>query len=159
MNRNSSSKTGLFLMELIIAILFFSLAGAVCIQLFVRSHVISRDSVILNHCILQVQNTAETFYGCNGDLDQMAELLGGFTYTPQEEPILTIMFDEDFNNVTTERMLDTYQSSSDTTYLLHAVLTQEDELLVLDITMGEMNQEPVYSLSVSLFPDKEVSHE
>jgi hypothetical protein len=25
--------------------------------------------------------------------------------------------------------------------------------------MGEMNQEPVYSLSVSLFPDKEVSHE
>lgn len=73
---NNARKTGLFLMELIIAILFFSLAAAICIQLFVKSHMISERSIALNHSILLAQNTAETFYATNGDPEKMASLLG-----------------------------------------------------------------------------------
>lgn len=75
MNSNAR-KTGLFLMELIIAILFFSLAAAICIQLFVKSHMISERSIALNHSILLAQNTAEIFYATNGDPEKMASLLG-----------------------------------------------------------------------------------
>ena len=53
------SRSSLFLMELIIAILFFSLTGAVCIQLFVKAHLISRSTIELNHAIVQAQNLAE----------------------------------------------------------------------------------------------------
>lgn len=63
-------------MELIIAILFFSLAAAICIQLFVKSHMISERSIALNHSILLAQNTAEIFYATNGDPEKMASLLG-----------------------------------------------------------------------------------
>ena len=73
---NNARKTGLFLMELIIAILFFSLAAAICIQLFVKSHMISERSIALNHSILLAQNTAEIFYATNGDPEKLASLLG-----------------------------------------------------------------------------------
>lgn len=73
---NNARKTGLFLMELIIAILFFSLAAAICIQLFVKSHMISERSIALNHSILLTQNTAEIFYATNGNPEKMASLLG-----------------------------------------------------------------------------------
>lgn len=73
---NNARKTGLFLMELIIAILFFSLAAVICIQLFVKSHMISERSIALNHSILLAQNTAEIFYATNGDPEKMASLLG-----------------------------------------------------------------------------------
>ena len=73
---NNARKTGLFLMELIIAILFFSLAAAICIQLFVKSHMISERSIALNHSILLAQNTTEIFYATNGDPEKMASLLG-----------------------------------------------------------------------------------
>ena len=73
---NNARKTGLFLMELISAILFFSLAAALCIQLFVKSHMISERSIALNHSILLAQNTAEIFYATNGNPEKMASLLG-----------------------------------------------------------------------------------
>lgn len=38
------SKTGLFLMELIIGILFFSLASAICIQIFVKAETMNNES-------------------------------------------------------------------------------------------------------------------
>lgn len=39
------SKSGLFLMELIVAILFFSLASAICIQLFVKADAMNDESI------------------------------------------------------------------------------------------------------------------
>ena len=43
---------------MIIAILFFSLASAVCIQLFARSHLLSTQTVNQNHAVVQAQNLA-----------------------------------------------------------------------------------------------------
>ncbi|MEG2649608.1 MAG: hypothetical protein RSA63_01905, partial [Eubacterium sp.] len=40
-HRYPTSKNSLFLMELIIAIFFFVLASGVCIQIFVKAHVLS----------------------------------------------------------------------------------------------------------------------
>ena len=49
--RNQNSKSALFLMELIIAILFFAISSAVCVQLFVKAHLMSRDTTDLNHAV------------------------------------------------------------------------------------------------------------
>lgn len=64
-----ASKSGLFLMELIIVILFFSLASAVTVQLFVKSHLVSRNTVALTKSTMLVQNYAEVFRNSNGDFD------------------------------------------------------------------------------------------
>lgn len=39
------SQSGLFLLELIIAILFFSLSSAICIQIFVKAHLLNEQSI------------------------------------------------------------------------------------------------------------------
>lgn len=58
-----SSKISLFLMELIIAILFFALASAVCIQLFVKSHLLGNTTIRENHALLMCQNLSEIYLG------------------------------------------------------------------------------------------------
>ena len=48
MKRTPAKRSSLFLLELIIAILFFSLTSAVCVQFFARAHQISRQTQELN---------------------------------------------------------------------------------------------------------------
>ena len=55
-------KTSLFLIEMLISIFVFSIASAVCIQLFVKSHLLSQESIDLQQATLQAQNLAESFY-------------------------------------------------------------------------------------------------
>lgn len=58
-----SSKSSLFLMELIIAILFFALASAVCIQLFVKAHLLGETTTEENKALLMCQNFSEIYLG------------------------------------------------------------------------------------------------
>ena len=160
--RNNSSKTSLFLMELIIAILFFSLASAVCIQLFVRSHIISNKSVELNYGVLWAQNTAELFYGCNGNAEQMAALLiNSDVQNNGNKQVLTLYFDEDFHSLSSDQQL---KDSSDTAvYRLTADILKDSGLMICNIIVENLensqNIQPIYNLEVSLFPDKEASYE
>ena len=71
------SKSSLFLMELIIALLFFSLASTVCIRLFVNAHSLSAETVDQNYAVNYAQNMAEVFTGCDGDLQAMQKILSG----------------------------------------------------------------------------------
>ena len=64
----SHSKTSLFLMEIIIAIFFFSLASAICLRLFISAHNLSEKDKDLNNALLWSQNLSESFYGCDGNL-------------------------------------------------------------------------------------------
>ncbi len=87
---NKSSRSSLFLMELIMSILFFSLAAAVCVQLFVQSHTLSKSSVELNHAVVECESLAELIYGTNGDpsLDGLSVWNGD---------TITYSYDKDFN--------------------------------------------------------------
>ena len=67
---NNTSKSGLFLMELIMSIMFFSLASAVCVELFVRSHTLSKSSVELNHAVVECDSVAEFIQGAGGNIEQ-----------------------------------------------------------------------------------------
>lgn len=85
-------------MELIIAILFFSLSSAVCVQLFARSHLISRETVDQNNAITQAQNLAEIWYAAEGNLDSMLPLLEGGLRTGDGTGVFTA-YDRDWNFV------------------------------------------------------------
>lgn len=154
-------------MELIISILFFSLAGAVCVKLFVNSHIISKDSVELNHALEWSQNVAEVFYGCNGDIEEMAALfhsqnqnciLYDASNSPSGTPELHLLFDADFSPCVS------YQNSDMIFYFVSATIEQKDQLLYCNIKVCDNDpensehqaRELIYELSVSLFPQKEV---
>ncbi len=71
MNKRSKSKTSLFLMELIITILFFSVAGAVCVQFFVKAHTIGEKTRELNYAVAAAQGFAEVMRGTDGSMDSI----------------------------------------------------------------------------------------
>lgn len=55
-HNNTSS---LFLPELILAVLFFSVASALCIQIFTKAHLMSQDARDLNFAVNEVSSMAE----------------------------------------------------------------------------------------------------
>lgn len=80
----SSSKSGLFLIELIIAIVFFAVASAICIQLFVKAHLISTRSTDISTASIIAQNTAEQFKADSANITsgQMFDANGNKTDDP-----------------------------------------------------------------------------
>ena len=61
-------------MELIVAIMFFSLSAAVCVRLFASAHILSDDTKSLSYASIWTQNLAEAFEGKKGHLAGVAEL-------------------------------------------------------------------------------------
>ena len=96
MGGKRASKSELFLMELIFSILFFSIASAVCVTLFVHARLTSIESTQLTAATLQAQSAAETFKSVNADLDQVADLLNA---QQTSEGSLQILYDQNWNPV------------------------------------------------------------
>ena len=95
MKRTSNSRSSLFLIELIIAILFFSLVSAVCLKAFTRSHILTQNARDLNASLMQVESTAEllrtgeqadaqTFYSSSWKTCE--EKKAAYTITVKEDP-------------------------------------------------------------------------
>ncbi len=74
MSTQENSRTSLFLMELIIVILFFAIASAICLRLFVGAHLLSEKDKNLSHALVWSQNLSESFYGCRGRIFDIKEL-------------------------------------------------------------------------------------
>ena len=50
------SRSGIFLMEIIIAILFFSIVSAICLNIFVHTHNLSKSTAELNFAVREAAN-------------------------------------------------------------------------------------------------------
>ncbi len=120
-----SAKTSLFLMELIISILFFSLASATCIQLFVKSHLIDKRTMEQNHMIVWSQNLASLWQANEGDLSAVYEILSatdGFLSISDDKMTIYIYFNQDLKPC----------MENDMTYkiILHNLPLDKDSLLI-----------------------------
>lgn len=133
MNR---SKTSLFLMELIIAILFFSLACGVCIQLFFKAHQLSNKSENLSSSVLWCENVAELFYGCKGDVPEMIALLektDHFCILSKSEQEFVLEFDQNWEPVT--------GSATSAKYQVQCVITENGDHFTAVITAFDGSDE------------------
>lgn len=102
MNKAQHNKSSLFLMELIISILFFSVAGAVCVQLFVKGHLVSKKSTDINNSCLWTQNICEVFWGEKGNVHEIADFYSDNAVvleSDENDPdvgIIVLFFDDDW---------------------------------------------------------------
>lgn len=149
MQTKNSSKSGIFLMELILSILFFSIAAAVCVKLFVTAHRLSDQSVNLNHAVSMAESIAEAFYGCNGNAGELENLFPDAGM--DEQTMLTI------NN--TDQGLGAFVK-----------INASGELISCEIRIGTPQQitayqeqrtefDSVYELQLTLFPQEELMDE
>ena len=90
--RIKPTRSGLFTIELLISVGIFSLCAAVCVGLFVRAKVMSRDSAELSRAVAEARNAAECFKAAGGDLEETARLIGG----ELAGDALLVRYDEDF---------------------------------------------------------------
>lgn len=93
----TASGASLFLMELLIAILVFSLSAAICVQLFVRAHTLSEESRATQNAVLWSGSVSSCFQAAGGSLEDTAVLLQGLEGAPAcrlEEENLTLSFDD-----------------------------------------------------------------
>ena len=123
------TRSGLFAIELLIAVGIFSLCAAICVGLFVRSEVMSQDSADLDLAVTEARNTAECFKAAGGDLEETARLTGG----ELAQDVLHLRYDENFELVLTPVQEDGYISA-----VLSVRRTDTDEeILVWDIAVLE----------------------
>lgn len=108
MNKHKS-RTSLVLMELIITILFFSLASAVCVQLFVKAHLITKETNELNNAVNISQSICEVMNGTDGSIDSIQNY---FPTAVGDDDYFVIYFDEDFNETLD---IDNYVYAADVT--------------------------------------------
>ena len=141
MKHTSLSRSGLFLMEMIFAILFFSIGCAVCVQLFVRSYNMSTDSRNLNHAVTCAQSVAEAVKGTHAPPEELK------AYFPDSEAsgdTLQVFYNN--NWLTCARSLAVYQ--------MDVVIQTDSPFLATQITVWEISDpeaEPIYSLQTQVY--------
>ena len=59
MKHSSNNRSSLFLLEIVIAILFFAIVSAVCLRAFAKSHTLSQQASDTDHAISNMENVAE----------------------------------------------------------------------------------------------------
>ena len=90
------TRSGLFAIELLIAVGIFSLCAAICVGLIVRAEVMSRDSADLNRAVTEARNAAECFKAAGGDLEETARLTGGKLV---DRDVLFVEYDANWNKL------------------------------------------------------------
>lgn len=117
----------LFLMECIFALLLFSLAAALCAQLFGKAILVSRETERLREGVHLAQSAGEAFRFSGGDLAETARLLGG-----EQEDASLLLFREKEGEEYVVRLA--RRESSGVAYGEIQVLCEEKE--VYSLTVG-----------------------
>ena len=115
-----TSKSGLFLLEMIIIIVFFAATSAICVRLFVYAAQRSDQSSALTAAVLQAQSAAEAVKAADGDAEQLQTLLHG----RWDNGVFQIMFDQDFQPLA---------GAGDAVYSLTVTQTVDENGLLLSL--------------------------
>lgn len=99
MEIHTRSKSSLFLTEMIISILFFSIAAACCIQIFVKAHLIGQQSENLNYAQNLASSMAESLMETEGE---KTEILILFPSAKVKNNTISVYYDENWTLCTEE---------------------------------------------------------
>lgn len=92
MNKTGKSRASLFLIELILAILFFSLGSAVCVRIFAQAALVSRSAADLSFASSQVSSAASVLR-FSDDPAQCADSF--FPGSRADESSFSVFYDSD----------------------------------------------------------------
>ena len=99
MKKHTSSRSGLLLMEIIIAILFFSVVSAVCLQLFIKSHNLGQNTEELDMAVRHAGSVAEILSQSEQPYEHLQEI---YSDSDIDENGGSIYFGKDFQTCSEE---------------------------------------------------------
>lgn len=152
MNRNNRTGSRLFFIEFLIVLFFFLIVSTVCLRLFVRAHVITRDADILSHARAAAASVAAAVESARRN--NAEELLAGAAeYLPDVS--LTSLAD-DSGSGSREGLAAAYDEEFRTCgieeayFLLTAVVDVDGNEETLNISVRDYDQTTIYELTVVL---------
>ncbi len=152
--RSRAQSSSLFLMELILAILFFSITSAVCVQFFVKSHLLSRESKALAQAVNECTNIAEIFDASESTEDAVsllkanfpdlsagaeADEAGGLSPAAGGKALAAMYYDDTFSPCKKE----------DASYTLTASLSEANRMQTAEIRVTDSDGSVIYELNTS----------
>lgn len=162
------ARSSLFLLELIVAICFFSITAAICTRVFAAAHLQSIHTQDLNQAIAHTQSAAEAFRSTDGTLEALATLfpdeaiLTDITCTTLDSPAegsstedsipaMLLLYDADWNPCPAGTDL-----SDDTViYELTVTVDSDDDLSTAHLTVTKRtNMTNLFSLDVTIHPER-----
>lgn len=149
-NNTKFSRSGLLLVEILLAILFFSLSASVCLRMFVSSHQMSRESRLLEHAVTQSTSVAEVLihYGCVDIADAMKVPVELLQNGESDGQTLCLYFRED----------GTATDPLDAEVCLSAAAVVRPKLTYWTITVTDLQNpggtKTLYKLPVTVYPGK-----
>ncbi len=140
-------KSNLFLMELIIAILFFMLSSAVCISLFSASLTKTKESEYRNAAVLEAQSMAEIFRNDEGDMSTIIEITSAVPIGDNQYVYYMTEKGDHSMNSPDEGAFDVYKA-----YVVWLTVTEEGNMLRLDIDITPPDaEETTVELSTKIY--------
>ena len=149
-SKGRANSSSLFLLELILAILFFSIASAVCVQIFVKSHLLNKDARALNMAVTECSGMAELMTGplnATDILGRISELYPDAVIT-ENGCLVSIYYNRDMHPCTQD----------DSIYCMTLLFSTEGSLLTAHMSMKDLQQDTcIYELTVRHQIPREVS--
>lgn len=138
------SKASLFLMEIMLNILFFSILVTICLQLFMKAHSLSDSTTILHRAVSTCTSIAEVYQSSDDGKESILQI---YPETTDQGNNMIIYFDEMFAACSKEEGC--YYAS---------ITLNADSLDTAEILFFEReNDEEIYSLSVSGYQPQTLS--
>lgn len=132
------SKASLFLMEIMISILFFSITAAVCIQLFVKAHTINVSTENLSKATYIAQDLSEYYLSGNpaGNVSMKEQMMDHLPPYKTDENHIVIYFSPDWKVCHEEAAK----------FSAELIFHEDGEYSYMSINLSELGQEtPIYS--------------
>lgn len=98
MNGLNKNKSGIFLMELMLVILFISLALTICVRIFFAGERLSKKSYTLTNSVIQAENVAQLLKHDAGKTDSLIEYYRAEISSGE----MIVYFDKTFQSCTEE---------------------------------------------------------
>ena len=125
-------------MEIIINILFFAILASFCVQIFFKAYEMSKDTSRLHQAVTACTSIVEI---CQSENWQGADIKKIYTQYEEQENVILIYFDKDFNAC----------KKPDAMYCA-SVSWDEDNPEKVNVAMKEQGQnETIYELSASCY--------
>lgn len=129
MHSKPARRSSLFLMELMIAILFFSLSAAVCVRIFVKSSALELESADLNSAVNASSSIAEILHHHKAPVEYLKDRYPSADF---DENSICVYYDTDWQPTNKEQSVYTLELTlnDSTTYRIgHIEVYKADQVL------------------------------
>ena len=122
MEKRKGSKSRIFLAELMIDVLFFTIAAAICLTIFAKAYTMSRESREKNQALIAAQQGAESFKA--GGEEGLVKTLGA---VKEEDGSYAVYYDAKWNPAA---------GPGEAAYILRVRVEREDGMATAEVSVN-----------------------